>query len=97
MANLLWCWRCQMEIPMLKDDEAEYVLQPMVGGPADVEAALKEVAARYFKITGSLETNPVAIFHHVISQYGPPCATCGKPLRTPRAKMCASCGTVVAP
>jgi hypothetical protein len=27
---------------------------------------------------------------------GPPCASCGAPLRTPRAKLCAECGARVA-
>ena len=59
----------------------------------DVQQAL----VRYYKVTGFLETNIAAIHHHVISQYGPPCGTCGKPLRTPRAKMCAACGTTIVP
>ena len=40
----------------------------------------------YELIAGFRETNPNAIYHHVLSMYGPPCAKCGKPLRTPRAK-----------
>ncbi|AXX99693.1 hypothetical protein BAR1_04680 [Profundibacter amoris] len=48
--------------------------------------------AEYEKITGYRETNSNAIFHHIASQYGPPCAACNKPLRTPRATFCAACG-----
>jgi hypothetical protein len=48
---------------------------------------------RYFQITGFYETNVNALWHHRLSLYGPSCSDCGKPLRTPRAKMCAACGS----
>lgn len=35
---------------------------------------------------------PLEMLHHRIDLYGPPCSTCGKPLRTPIARRCASCG-----
>jgi hypothetical protein len=47
---------------------------------------------RYFDITGFRETNINAIWHHRSSIYGPPCRSCGKPLRTPKARFCAACG-----
>jgi len=49
------------------------------------------VLDEYERITGRRETNPNAIFHHRFSIYGPPCFKCGKPLRTPRARLCGSC------
>jgi hypothetical protein len=46
----------------------------------------------YQELTGHAEANPGAIWHHRISIYGPPCHSCGKPLRTPQASFCAACG-----
>jgi len=46
----------------------------------------------YRLLTGFVETNPNAVFHHEVAQYGPPCPQCGKPLRTPQARFCAACG-----
>ena len=51
--------------------------------------------ARYNEITGFSETNPQVLWHHRLGIYGAPCRVCGKPLRTPRAKMCAACGAQV--
>ena len=53
----------------------------------------KGALQRYFEITSFRETNVNALWHHRLSLFGPPCSACGKPLRTPRAKMCAECGT----
>ena len=46
----------------------------------------------YERMTGFRETNIKAIWHHQLAQYGPACATCGKPLRTPQASQCMACG-----
>jgi hypothetical protein len=86
VAELLYCWRCKMEIPMLDDDEWVEVVSHFTDG-RDVKGL-----ARYYQITGFRETNPAAIGHHRLSLFGPPCPSCGKPLRTPRAKWCAACG-----
>lgn len=51
-----------------------------------------EALSLYKQLTGFHETTPLAVWHHRASLYGPPCATCGKPLRTPLAKLCAACG-----
>ena len=55
---------------------------------------LWEALYLYREITGFAETNPNALQHHRISLYGPPCHSCGKPLRTPVAKRCVECGAV---
>ena len=51
-----------------------------------------EALQEYKRITGFNETNVNALWHHRLSLYGPPCLTCGKPLRTPLARNCAECG-----
>jgi hypothetical protein len=98
MSELLYCWRCQIEIPMLDDREAMYVLGPFrfdEQRTKDVRSGKNIVLQRYFEVTGFEETNANAVWHHQLDQYGPPCRNCGKPLRTPRAKLCAACGTEV--
>lgn len=97
----LWCWRCQMVIPMLGEDEFSRVSTLLRDGLEDFKsgrlkgsrdmrfaAALQE----YERITGFAETNGNALWHHRISLLGPDCDGCGHPLRTPVAKHCASCG-----
>lgn len=58
---------------------------------AGVNERMRPVCVRYEEITGMRETNPNAIMHHRLSLYGPPCTRCGKPLRTPSAKLCGAC------
>jgi hypothetical protein len=53
----------------------------------------QQALANYERLTGFKETNPNALFHHRISVYGPPCTHCGKPLRTPDARVCAMCSS----
>jgi len=106
--KVMWCWRCNMEVPML--DEAEFAVVEKLyseGITNRKEFCLKHnvsfskcpineffapVQDAYERMTGMKESNHNAIMHHRISLYGVFCEHCGKPLRTPRASFCAACG-----
>jgi len=97
--KVLWCWRCQMEIPMLDEEEFEKAHALYGEGFHNRDVPLSNRAERFKKLldyynqlTGFDETEPNAILHHRISLYGAPCENCGKPYRTPKASFCAACG-----
>ena len=50
---------------------------------------------RYHRLTGYREASIETLWHHRLSKLGPPCRACGRPLRTPAAKLCAACGASV--
>nr|WP_298931007.1 hypothetical protein [uncultured Allomuricauda sp.] len=58
----------------------------------DRQIRFKELLDYYNDLTGFGETEPNAIMHHSLQQIGPDCENCGKPYRTPQAKLCAACG-----
>lgn len=103
----LWCWRCKAEMPMLDEVEFAEIAALYSAAMQSAKEIRKEtgvaiqhrsvqerfepVRAKYQSITGFYEPNHNAILHHRISLYGPPCAKCGKPLRSPKAKICGSC------
>src|SRR5271166_6633262 len=95
--KLLWCWRCKTEVPMLDEEEYRRVLSLRGTGSGETirQREFEPVLSEYERITGFLETNPNAIYHHRAALYGRPCVRCGKPLRTPQARICAACGTRV--
>ncbi len=47
---------------------------------------------RYLALTGIRLEHPDMLFAVRMAHYGALCPECGKPFRTPRAKMCAECG-----
>jgi hypothetical protein len=87
-----FCWRCQMEVPMLTDAERNVVWTALANKTVSSSERTAKFLAEYERLTGFKETNPNAVHHHVASQYGPPCRECGKPFRTPKASFCAACG-----
>jgi ABC-type ATPase with predicted acetyltransferase domain len=107
--RVMWCWRCQMDVPMLDEEEFARVAALLSEGiPAtrqlrtthglpveglDMAARCALAREQYRRITGFEETNHNALLHHRISIYGAPCKSCGKPLRTPDARRCGVCGS----
>jgi hypothetical protein len=105
--KLLWCWRCKAEVPMLDEEEFAEIsclhrdaIQATKKYREQRGVSLRDVPTaeyfrpmlnRYEQLTGRRDTNPKTILHHRLSLYGPPCKHCGKPLRTPKAKLCGSC------
>jgi hypothetical protein len=105
MSKPLYCWRCKTTLPMLDEQEWSQFAGPLgniigvikkvrleQGISLTLHVAELEALSRYREITGFIETNVNALWHHRLSLFGPPCSSCGKPLRTPQAKHCAECG-----
>ena len=102
-----------MNIPMLTEEEYASISPHLTNAVQQVKAYREEhqcslteannkgfgqrALAVYEQLTGFKETNVNALFHHRLGIYGPPCHSCGKPLRTPRASYCPMCGTERAP
>lgn len=97
--QMMWCWRCRQDMPML--DEAEYkqvariyqqcAMDAKKSGTI-MEALFMPVTAEYQRLTGMEGVHHNAVMHHRAALYGDPCERCGKPLRTPAARLCAACG-----
>jgi len=85
-----------MEIPMLDKEEFSIASELYSKGfkiaKKDRQYKFKDLLEYYNNLTGFGETEPNAIMHHSLEQIGPDCENCGKPYRTPKAKLCAACG-----
>ena len=108
MADYHFCWRCQIEVPMLDDSEWDE-MRPLLKRSIRMIQQYRErtgatlpdalscnrdlpALVRYQEMTGFTETDVNAIWHHYRGLYGPECKHCGRLLRTPLAKLCAACG-----
>jgi len=108
MAETHYCWRCEIEVGMLNEKEWAHIEPLLVEGVRDIKeyrekthAELSEALSMnqglaalqtYKDMTGFVETNINAIWHHRRANFGNPCTQCGKLLRTPKAKLCPECG-----
>lgn len=96
--QMLWCWRCRMEVPMLDEEESARAYELYGAGfhPTNEGSTMGErwikLVKYYEEVTGWPDEYPNAIIHHLVHIYGPPCKQCGKPYRTPQARLCAACG-----
>jgi len=79
---------------MLDDEEFSLVMSKQDRHELKPKVRFALCLDEYERITGLRMTNPNALWHHKFSLYGPPCKSCGKPLRTPQAKLCGSCMAV---
>lgn len=107
----MWCWRCKQDVMMLDEEEykrvndlyylciksvKKYKEENGVSlNESPIDKLFEPVRLEYEKITGIVNCYHNAIMHHRISLYGEQCISCGKPLRTPLAKICAKCGVKV--
>jgi hypothetical protein len=90
--RVLYCWRCRREIPMLSEEEYQFVMSFLAAESGVPFGERQENALdAYRQITGDCETAFPGVYHHRLALYGPPCHFCRKPLRTPQAKLCGGC------
>ena len=106
--EMMYCWRCDREVAMLDEAEFEQlsgVLSQCLTNvkafrekhsvplhEVDLPAQYKPALDCYESLTGVKESNHEVLRHHRVSLYGPPCPSCGLPLRTPKASTCPKCG-----
>jgi hypothetical protein len=103
-----WCWRCKKDVSMFDEEEYAILDRLYTEGleaskqymqwhdvPANKIPFSESFCAlidMHAKMTGIRDMNHDEIRKHRIIDYGPPCPSCGKVLRTPEAKKCYECG-----
>src|SRR5215472_11568411 len=107
--TLVWCWRCQQDMPKLDEQEYAEAFRlygecmnstkdsrEKWGVPLEntsIDERFRPIRQWYDELTGFPNCHENVIMHHRLSLLGGQCRKCGKPLRTPRPKMCVACGT----
>lgn len=79
-------------IECMRAGKTERVAKALPASASLIDAMFEPVRREYERLTGFANCHQNAVMHHRLSLYGPACTSCGKPLRTPRARHCASCG-----
>ena len=105
--KLYYCWRCEIEMPFLDDNEWRQI-SPLLGNAiaaikdyrienkCDLATARENVKPEAMKLFEELTGMPGIHFeviqHHRRSEWGPECKNCGNLFRTPKASACVNCG-----
>jgi hypothetical protein len=107
MPSVHYCWRCGIDVPMLDEAEWAQVHRLLTDTIQNIQQYRRATGAslldaksqdwgraardKFLELTGFVETNENAVWHHRMSLFGPPCVHCGKLLRTKSARVCAEC------
>ena len=107
MPITLYSFKLKRELPLLSDEEYhligqalasrikginEYRLQHDVSLAEAKRHACDDALDYYERLTGVRLSDADELYWVRLSRYGRICPQCGKPFRTPRAKLCAECG-----
>jgi hypothetical protein len=107
MPITLYSFKLRRELPLLADEEyhpieqalasriegiKEYRLQHGVSLEEAKRHACDDALDYYERLTGVRLSDPDELYWVQLSRYGRTCPQCGKPFRTPRAKLCVECG-----
>jgi hypothetical protein len=86
----IWVFSRYLNISVL--NEIKYRHRFSLIHKASLDDIFEPVREAYEEMTGFKNMHQNAIWHHKLSLLGPDGPNCGKPLRTPAAKLCPECG-----
>jgi hypothetical protein len=107
MPITLYSFKLKRELPLLSDEEyhpieqaltnrikgiKEYRLQHRVSLEEAKRNSCDDALDYYERLTGVRLSNADELYWIRLSRYGRICPQCGKPFRTPKAKLCVECG-----
>ena len=107
MPITLYSFKLKRELPLLSDEEyhpiekalanrikgiKEYRQQHRVSLEEAKRHSCDDALDYYERLTGVRLSDADELYWVRLSRYGRICSRCGKPFRTPRAKLCVECG-----
>ena len=107
MPKTWYSYRMRRDVAMLTASEEQSLWPHLQGVARRIKAemdnrgvGMEEVQRHVFQkamtvysdLTGERLEHWQQLYCVAMSAYGPPCPECGRPFRTPRAKLCAECG-----